>query len=86
MTLSVVAAAATVESTRIPSSSLLAPLRASSVTSLVVAIAPVWTLTVVTFQALVPPPVSRVASLSKGGPSPAPAALVMSRLTAGVAW
>ena len=49
-----VAVVAILEATRIPSSSPLAPLRASSVTSLVAAVAPVWSLTAVTFRATGP--------------------------------
>ena len=87
VTLSVAAAAAaTLESTRVPSSSPPAPLRASSVTSLVLAIASVCSLIAMTFQAPAPPLASKVSSLSQGEPPLAAAAVVMSPVTAGVAW
>ena len=77
---------ATLKSTRVPSSSRPAPLRASLVTSVASAIPPVYSLTAVTFRALAPPLVSTVSSLLQRGPPTAAAAVAMSPVTAGVAW
>lgn len=70
--------------TWIPSSSPPALFRALSLTSLVTAVVPVWSLAAVTLRAPAPPPVLRVAPLSKGGLSSAMAAVAVLQLAAGV--
>ena len=88
-TLSFVAAVAALGSMRVPSLPPPAPPLASPVGAFVALIAPVWSLIVVVFRAPGLPLVlvSRVpAPSSSGGRPPATAALVVSPVTAGVAW